>query len=126
LPDSSIGAITGFHIIEHLPWNGFIDLLEETVRLLKPGGVAIFETPNPGNVLVGSHNFYLDPTHRSPLPAPLVRFMVEARGLCNVEVLFLHPYPEGIKVSADALAVAERFNEYFYGPQDYAVIGRKV
>ena len=126
LPDSSIGAITGFHIIEHLPWNGFIDLLEETVRLLKPGGVAIFETPNPGNVLVGSHNFYLDPTHRSPLPAPLVRFMVEARGLCKVEVLFLHPYPEAAKVSTDAQAVAERFNEYFYGPQDYAVIGRKV
>ena len=125
LPDSSMSAITAFHVIEHLPWSALIDLVDETVRVLRPGGLAIFETPNPHNVLVGCHNFYLDPTHHRPLPAPLVRFMVEARGLCDLEVIFLHPYPEAIKANGDGQNLVERFNEYFYGPQDFAVIGKK-
>jgi SAM-dependent methyltransferase len=124
LPEASVGAVTGFHIIEHLPFDSFMKLLDETVRVLKPGGVAIFETPNPQNVLVGSCNFYLDPTHGNPLPSPTVKFLAEARGLCRVEVLNLHPFPSALQVNGSA--VAERFNEYFYGPQDYAVIGWKV
>lgn len=125
LPDGSLGAVTGFHLIEHLPFDRFIQLLDETVRVLKPGGVAIFETPNPENVLVGSYRFYLDPTHRNPLPSPVVKFMVEARGLCRVEVMPLHPSEEP-RVEEAGLDVAKRFNDYFYGPQDYAVIGWKV
>jgi SAM-dependent methyltransferase len=103
-----------------------VKLLDETVRVLKPGGVAIFETPNPENVLVGSHNFYLDPTHRNPLPSATVKFIAEARGLCRIEIMNLHPYPESYRVEDAGLNIAKRFNEYFYGPQDYAVVGWKV
>ena len=124
LPDRSIGAITGFHIIEHLSLQNLIHLLDETVRVLAPDGVAIFETPNPQNVTVGSCNFYLDPTHQRPLPSATIKFLAEARGLCRVEVLNLHPYPAAFKV--DGADLAERFNEFFYGPQDYAVVGWKA
>ncbi|MBI5675432.1 MAG: methyltransferase domain-containing protein [Nitrospirae bacterium] len=123
LPDASLGALTGLHIIEHLPFKMLICLLDETVRVLKPGGIAIFETPNPENVLVGSCNFYLDPTHRKPLPSSMIKFMAEARGLSKVEILNLHPVSEAKRLSGSD--VADRFNEYFYGPQDYAVIGYK-
>jgi O-antigen chain-terminating methyltransferase len=126
LPDGSLAALTGFHIVEHLPPRTLLRLLDETVRVLRSGGVAIFETPNPANTLVGSRNFYFDPTHRNPLPSELLTFLVEARGLCRVEVLFLHPYPEGVRVNAACRELAERFNELFYGPQDYAVIGFKT
>ena len=34
---------------------------------LQPGGLLIFETPNPTNVNVGASSFYLDPTHLKPL-----------------------------------------------------------
>jgi ubiquinone/menaquinone biosynthesis C-methylase UbiE len=124
LPDASVGAVTGFHVIEHLPFASMIRLLDETVRVLMPGGVAIFETPNPANVLVSSHIFHLDPTHQTPLPEPTVRFLAEARGLCCVRTLLLHPCPSSLKVSGSA--AADRLNEHFYGPQDYAVIGYKV
>jgi SAM-dependent methyltransferase/cell division protein FtsB len=126
LPDRSLGAVTGFHIIEHLPFHILVRVFDETVRVLKPGGIAIFETPNPQNVLVGSHNFYLDFTHRNPLPSLATQFFLEARGLCDVQVLNLHPYPEAAKLRDDGTELARRFNEYFYGPQDYAVIGRKA
>jgi O-antigen chain-terminating methyltransferase len=126
LPDASVGAVTGFHIIEHLPPDILVKLIDETIRVLKPGGLAVFETPNPQNVLVGCHNFYIDPTHRHPIPCLLAQFILEARGLCNVEIVQLHPYPESRHVPDGDTQLAQRFNEYFYGPQDYAVIGRRV
>ncbi len=58
LPDRSLGAITSFHLIEHLDLDTRIALFDESVRVLKPGGVALFETPNPRNLLVGSCNFW--------------------------------------------------------------------
>jgi O-antigen chain-terminating methyltransferase len=125
LPDSRLGAVTGFHIIEHLPLDVLIKLIDETVRVLKPGGLAIFETPNPQNVLVGSNNFYIDPTHHRPVPCLTAQFLLEARGLCDVEIVGLHPFAESYHV-LDGTELARRFNEYFYGPQDYAVIGRRV
>jgi O-antigen chain-terminating methyltransferase len=123
LPDSSLGAVMGFHIIEHLPFEVLIKLFDETIRVLQPGGITIFETPNPDNVLVGSNTFYTDPTHRNPLPSNMVKFLAEWRGLYNVKIMNLHPYTEEIKLKGSA--IAERFNEYFYGPQDYAVTGYK-
>jgi SAM-dependent methyltransferase len=126
LQDSRLGAVTGFHIIEHLPLDVLVKLIEETVRVLKPGGLAIFETPNPQNVLVGSHNFYIDPTHRHPIPCITAQFLLEALGLCDVEIVNLHPYPESFNVLDGGAELKQRFNDYFYGPQDYAVIGRRV
>lgn len=123
LPTSSIGAVTGFHIIEHLPFDVLVDLLNETNRVLTSGGVAIFETPNPENVLVGSCTFYLDPTHRNPLPSQTIKFVVEYCNFCNVQILNLNR-PEVVRVPDDS-EIAQRFNEYFYGYRDYAVIGFK-
>ena len=123
-PDASLGLITGFHILEHLPLPVLINLLDETVRTLKPGGLAIFETPNPRNVLVSTHTFYLDPTHCHPLPSMLLQFLAEARGMGEIKIIDLHPYPESMRLQ-ESTAVEKRFNTYFYGPQDYAILGKK-
>lgn len=121
LPDSSLGAVTGFHIVEHLPIDTLVAFLDETVRVVKPGGAVIFETPNPQNVLVGSCNFYFDPTHRNPLPSPVLQFLLESRGFQRVQVLNLNPSDEApVKGNTE---LAKRFNQYFYGPMDYAVLG---
>jgi O-antigen chain-terminating methyltransferase len=124
ISDASLGAVTGFHIIEHLPFTMLMQLFDEVVRVLKPGGMVIFETPNPGNVLVGSNTFYLDPTHRNPLPSSLIQFLAESRGLYQVKIMNVNPYPEHFRVQGSELA--ERFNDYFYGTQDYSVIGYKA
>lgn len=125
LPDNSAGAVTAFHLIEHLPFSLLVDMFDEIIRILKPGGIAIFETPNPENVLVSTHTFHLDPTHRHPLPSLLTRFLLEFRGFGGVETLYLNPCPPGQAITDDNSELVRRFNERFYGPQDYAVIGRK-
>ena len=124
MDDASLGAVTGFHVVEHVPLKTLITLLNETLRVLRPGGVAIFETPNPENVLVGSNYFYMDPTHRHPLPSELLEFLLESRGFAELEILNLHPW-ESARVAGDS-EVTERFNTYFYGPMDYAIVGRKI
>jgi SAM-dependent methyltransferase len=124
IPDGSLGALTALHVVEHLPFPLVLELLDEALRVLRPGGVAIFETPNPLNLLVGASSFYVDPTHRSPVHPHTLHHLLEARGLIGVETLMLHPYPREMLVPEDS-EVARRFNQYFYGPQDYAAIGRR-
>jgi O-antigen chain-terminating methyltransferase len=125
LRDSSIGVVTAIHVVEHLPFGKLMTFIDEVVRVLKPGGLAIFETPNPENLRVGACTFYMDPTHQKPLPSGLLQFLVESRGLCSVEVLPLHPYPDSFRLKENT-TVAHILNALIFSEQDYAVIGLKV
>lgn len=118
-PADSFAVISAFHVIEHLSLQELITLVDEAVRVLKPGGVAIFETPNPENLIVGACNFYLDPTHHKPIPPATSQFLLQNRGFCQVEVLRLHQ-----------MAQTQHFDNallqsLLQGFQDYAVIGWK-
>lgn len=118
LGSESLGMITGFHIVEHLPFTTMVALFDESFRVLKPGGMVIFETPNPENIMVGACSFYTDPSHTNPIPPATLSFLVEDRGFVNIEVLRLHPN-ESVRVEDPLL------NHYFTIGQDYAVIGCK-
>jgi len=85
--DNSIGVISAFHVIEHLPFKMVIQLLTGCKRILKAGGFIILETPNSENIIVGSSDFYLDPTHLRPLPAKLLNFAAEYYGFQDCTVL---------------------------------------
>jgi len=45
-PKNHYLAITGFHIVEHIPYQLLIKLLDLSYLALKPKGLVIFETPN--------------------------------------------------------------------------------
>lgn len=124
LPAASVAAVTGFHIIEHLSFELLFAVFDEAYRVLKPGGLIIFETPNPENILVGSHNFYHDPSHRNPVTPIFAEFVAGFFGYTAVEVLRLHPCPETTRV-AGSDPLTNRLNDYLYGAQDYAVIAVK-
>lgn len=123
LPDASLNAITSFHLVEHLPFKVLMQLLDEMARVLRPGSPLILETPNPENFIVGSHTFYADPTHRNPIPSATLSFLLESRGLTNIEVMLMRPWEEAKLAGDDELT--KRFNEYFYGSPDYGIIGWK-
>lgn len=125
LPDNSLGAVTCFHVVEHLPFDLVLQLFDEIVRVLRHGGVAIVETPNPANLVVGACSFYLDPTHRRPLPAQLLEFIAGVRGLVRTEVLPLHPLSPATSMRLESELDGE-VSRLLYGPRDYSVIGYKA
>lgn len=121
LDAGSLSAVTGLHIIEHLPHATLLALLDAVFRVLKPGGTVIFETPNPENILVGAHLFYTDPTHRTPLVPSTLEFLMAARGFDRVEIRRLHKYSDYFPVSdSDPFKAA-----HFYNEMDFAVLGTK-
>ena len=90
LADESQIVVSGFHIAEHLPFDILKNLVKEALRVLKPGGLLILETPNPENLTVGTSSFYFDPTHLQPIPPPLLAFLAEYYGFKNVKIIRLH------------------------------------
>jgi len=80
LEDNSLAAVTCLHFIEHIDVGTLVVLLDETLRVLKRGGVAIFETPNARNLLVASMDFHRDPTHVALVFPDTLEMLGESRG----------------------------------------------
>jgi SAM-dependent methyltransferase len=120
---NSQDAVTGFHIIEHLPFETLMALLGEVRRVLKPGGVAIFESPNCKNLVVGACNFNIDPTHRNPVYPETAEFMLASHGFENIRIEYLSPVPNPkFEGATPDLAIIK---DFFYGPQDFGIIAYK-
>lgn len=123
-PDNSHSVISGFHIIEHLPFEVLFNLFAEAYRVLAPYGMIIFETPNPENILVASHTFYHDFTHRNPITPTAIRFLAQYHNFADIDILRLHPYPDDARVPGHD-ALTERVNGHLTGPQDFAILATK-
>ncbi len=93
MPSDSLCVLTGFHIVEHIPFDDLKQLVAEGNRVLKPGGLLILETPNAENLIVGTQNFYLDPTHEKPIPHMLLEFLVSFSGFARSKLLRLQENP---------------------------------
>ena len=94
--------------------------------MLKPGGVAIFETPNPENLIVGACNFYFDPTHNRPIPPERLRFIAEYVGFDRVELLRSNPYnaidEEKLNNTHEEML---KIVQFFNNMSDYAIVAYK-
>lgn len=120
LPDDSRTVVSAFHLAEHLPFEDLQALVAQALRVLRPGGLLILETPNPENLVVGSSAFYMDPTHERPLPPQLLEFLPAFHGFGRVKTLRLQ---EGIQQGP---AVRLGLIDVLAGVSpDYAVIAQK-
>jgi O-antigen chain-terminating methyltransferase len=120
---NSLGGIAALHLIEHLPFTDMVQLFEACYRALQPGALAIFETPNPENLVVGADTFYLDPSHLRPIPPQLTQFVLEKTGFTGITILPLHEVTDArLSYKSKLLTtIAERLD----GPRDYAAIAKK-
>lgn len=123
LPDDAQRAITGFHIIEHLPFGMLVRLVRESFRALQPGGMMVFESPNCKNLIVGACNFYIDPTHRNPIFPETAQFILESVGFEHVTLEYLSPVTASDL--PDVSQESPHLKELLYGPRDFGVIGYK-
>lgn len=130
-PEASFGAIVAIQVLEHLPFEAVLSLIDLARTRLRPGGVLVAETPNPASLIVLGNSYILDPTHVRPLHPSLLAFLCESAGFRDVDVRFWAP-AEGYHLpTLDAhgdpslAAVNEAFqrlNTVLFGPQDYAVV----
>ena len=133
LPENSIDLITGFQIIEHLCLPDLMELFQQSYRVLRQGGMILFETQNPRNLIVGADTFYIDPSHKRPLEPRMVSFMAEWCGYTEVRCMDANAYPNWAGITAEPeneeigkiVETVNEINYQLYGPQDYAVIGVK-
>lgn len=135
LPADSVDLVTGFQIIEHLCMSDLMELLKESYRVLKKGGMILFETQNPKNLIVGADTFYIDPSHKRPLEPRMVAFFAEWCGYGQVQCIDANSGPcsaalnlPDIGDKAEEYQLIKEFNDMkwlLYGPQDYAVFGVK-
>lgn len=120
LPDESQVVVSAFHVVEHITFDHLRTLVAEALRVLKPGGLLIMETPNPENIVVATRNFYIDPTHQRPIPPMLLAFAAEYAGFARVKTLRLQESKE--LVNKDDVSL----HDVFAGASpDYAVVAQK-
>lgn len=120
LPDNSAAVISAFHMVEHVPTDYLIGLLDECHRVLADDGLLVLETPNPENISVGTHTFHLDPTHKSPLPPDLLEFLVGQAGFAETAILRLNGAP-----MIEAGPMERSVHLMFEVARDYACLARK-
>lgn len=121
-PAGSLAAVTGFHIVEHIPFESLMAIFSEAYRAVARGGFVLFETPNPKSLLVGANTFYLDPSHQRPIPPELLAFMLEYVGFTCETIPLHHILPP----PTDASDTILELHETVFGFADYAVVGKKL
>ncbi|AVX24464.1 Chromosome segregation ATPase-like protein [Pseudomonas syringae pv. atrofaciens] len=121
LPDESMTVISGFHIAEHIPFGDLKVLVAEALRVLKPAGLLILETPNSENLVVGTQTFYLDPTHTCPIPHLLLSFLTEYSRFSRSQLLRLQ---EPVALSEGG--PVDLFSVLHGVSPDYAIVAQKA
>jgi len=117
-PSDSVDLLTAFHVVEHLDYEQLMQFAQHAQRVLTDSGVLLIETPNPENLRVASESFYLDPTHKRPLPPEFLEFLFEYVGFERARAVRINsplPYP--------ALGhLGQAFESYLTYSPDFALL----
>jgi SAM-dependent methyltransferase len=128
LPDASLDGMFAVHFAEHVIPGHLLEILHECKRVLAPGAHCIMATPNPRTLTVGAHTFWLDPTHRKPLPPDAFQFYLQISGFQPVTIHTYNASDERLSedgLEGAALQNVRLLNQTLFGDRDYAVIGMR-
>ena len=119
LPDASLQAVTGFHLIEHFEFQDLLQLLLEIRRVLAwrsgNGG-----NPNPKNLVVGACNFYAD--HHRQFFRKRSSFFDPSICMQTASLICTQPT---VVPSTIANRLSRTSYVRLFGPRDFAAIGWK-
>jgi 2-polyprenyl-3-methyl-5-hydroxy-6-metoxy-1,4-benzoquinol methylase len=123
LPDESLGGVVCCQVVEHLPQARLPEMIRLIHAKLRAGGLVAIETPNPECLAIFATHFYLDPTHRHPIPPALASFYLEEAGFGLIQIERLSPAIESLPSLAE---LPEAFRKQFFGGLDYAAFAIKL
>lgn len=111
--DYIFSSISALQVVEHLEY----DILKKFIKLayskISKNGTIILETINPHTSLA-FNSFYMDETHKRPLPPEMLAFLLQWVGFKNIKFVFTSLLPQEY-----------RSNDQRKNYHDYAVIGYK-
>jgi len=82
----SVDGIFASHLVEHLPYERVLELMQLSYRVMRPGGVIVLTTPNVRSLFSHLEMFYMHFGHVSFYHPRLLRFFLEHVGFVNVEM----------------------------------------
>jgi len=140
IADKALDGIFLDQVVEHLEPEYLTKLLDLCYKKLNYGYFLILETVNPLS-LFSFINFYIDMTHMKPLHPDTLKFLLNSVGFRDLEVQFFAPIADDVRLkrlesNTEATDEAKRkveiynqntdiLNNILFGPQDYAIIGKK-
>lgn len=122
--DDSLSVVSAHHLVEHISFTDVAWIAREALRVLAPGGLLIFEIPNPRNMLVGATSFHNHSTHLRLLTDPVLGVLFETAGYDPVETRFLHPH-ERLDEFLTRPGFDPELANLLFGAEDLAIIGQK-
>jgi O-antigen chain-terminating methyltransferase len=141
LEDRSLDGIFSSQVVEHLAAAEIFEFVELAAKKLRRGATIILETIN-SDTFTALRWFWMDPTHRQPVPPAMLRFLLEEAGFTLRDILYTSPLPEQQalerlpegSVAATGLGLeplrvynrnVEKLNRVLFGEQDYAIIAER-
>ncbi|MDD1700437.1 MAG: methyltransferase domain-containing protein [Methanoregula sp.] len=138
--DKSLDGIFIDQVVEHLEPDYLVRLLALCYQKLKFGYFIVVETVNPLS-FVSFVNFFIDMTHKRPVHPETLQFLMSIAGFRVSERKFFSPVSDDGKLKKMMITVEmdenarnrydlfnqniEKLNAVLFGPQDYAIIGKK-
>jgi len=129
--DSSAGGIFAAGVIERLSAELQLHFIDLCCRKLKPGAPLLIEAINPECLFSLAKNFYLDPRNVRPVPHQYLSFILQAKGLRDVKIMFTEPvsgeylekpsWPSDPTQEGITTAIT-KLNRFAFGFQLYAAI----
>jgi len=68
------------HLVEHLPFEALVELVERIARRLTPGGILVMAFPNPESLEMQLFHFWVDPQHVRFYHPTLIQAMLRHYG----------------------------------------------
>ena len=130
----SVDGIFLGQVVEHMPIEKVIEVLNVAYSKLLPGSYIIMETPNPMCLAVFTNSFYMDPSHSKPVHPLTLQYLAQKAGFSEVNILFTESsrMPDKIPLlngdTEDIIAFnneMRRVENMLFGSQDYAIIARR-
>lgn len=82
-PDASFDGVFSAHLIEHLPYPKVVELIEQSYRILQPGGIVVLATPNARSLFSHLEMFYTHFGHITFYHPRLVTFFLDRAGFVD-------------------------------------------
>lgn len=125
----SVDVISLVHVIEHMPPETTYELLVEVHRVLAPEGRLLIETPSVTCLFATARQFYLDPTHITPVHPDYLDFMLRDIGFEDPRQSYFavpegpsFPKFENLAIDPQLQAELLKIQNWTHGPMDFVMI----